>query len=179
MCLFLAALTFTSCINSDESFDAQLQRDREAIADYIEQNQLVNVKQIEDSLSGVVVIWQEVSDSGIKPYAGDTLEVDYIGRLLNNVVFDTSSEQIAQDNDIFDEDRDYIPLKFPIGRNVLIEGFELGVAQMEQGDRATVFIPSLFAYGPSGTGGRVPIPPNSPIFFELDLIEVIEGAERE
>ncbi len=170
--LVLAAASITSCIDKEESAEAVYARDVEAIEDYIQASSLTNVKEYNDPTYGIRIIWQEVSGSGIPVELGDTLRVDYTGKLLNDNVFDTSIESVARDNNLFSSNRDYSPLKFRIGLGYLIFGFEYGVAQMEQGDKATIFIPSGSGYGRNPNGE---IPSNSPLIFEMDLVEVIPG----
>jgi FKBP-type peptidyl-prolyl cis-trans isomerase FklB len=170
--LILASFGMIGCIDENETDEAILERDIKAIADYLESNTLVNVKQFDDPSTGIKVIWQEVSKSGIKAENGDTLRVDYTGKLLSNKVFDTSIESVARTAGIFSNSRNYIPLKFPLGRGFLIPGFEFGAAQMEKGDKATVLIPSIFGYGNNANGD---IPANAPLIFELTLIDVKDG----
>jgi FKBP-type peptidyl-prolyl cis-trans isomerase len=98
-----------------------------------------------------------------------------VGKLLNGRVFDTSIESVARDNNIFSENRNYIPLRFILGRGQLIEGFESAIAIMEAGDKATVIMPSIFGYGGAAQGD---IPPNSPLIFELDFIELKKGPQQ-
>lgn len=176
--LIAGSFALASCIDDEATDDAILANDKSAIEDYLETNTLVNVKEYYDEVSGIRVIWQEVSDSGLGVTSGDTLKVNYIGKLLSNKVFDTSLEQVAKDEGLFSQTRTYAPLKFPVGYGFLIPGFEVGVGLMEQGDKATVLIPSLFAYGKQGTNGIVPIPSNAPILFELDLLEVTQGPQQ-
>jgi len=161
-----------SCIDKDASDEVIFQKDQEAIDEYIASANLVNVKQLKDPASGITVIWQELSGSGITISNGDTASVSYTGRLLNDRVFDTSIESVARANNIYTESRKYVPLKFRLGIALLIPGFEFGVLQMQKGDKATVFIPSLFGYGNQANGN---IPPNSPLIFELNLVEVKDG----
>jgi peptidylprolyl isomerase/FKBP-type peptidyl-prolyl cis-trans isomerase SlpA len=67
---------------------------------------------------------------------GSTVQVHYTGRLEeDDSVFDSSRER--------DE-----PLKFTIGEEQVIPGFEEAVEGMEPGDEKTVEIPSDEAYGP-------------------------------
>ncbi len=66
---------------------------------------------------------------------GSTVQVHYTGRLEDDSVFDSSRER--------DE-----PLKFTIGEEQVIPGFEDAVEGMEPGDEKTVDIPSDEAYGP-------------------------------
>lgn len=173
--LILASLGMVACIDENETDEVILERDIKAIAGYLEDNKLVNVKEFEDAGTGIRVIWQEVSNSGLKVENGDTLTVDYTGKLLTNKIFDTSIESVAKSAGIFTNSRNYIPLKFPLGRNFLIPGFEFGVAQMEIGDKATVLMPSIFGYGSNASGE---IPSNAPLIFELVLIEAKAGPKN-
>ncbi len=173
--LFLASVGLVSCIDKQETDEVLLVKDKEAIADYLKKNTLVSVKQFEDPISGIKIIWQEISKSGIKVEDGDTLRVDYTGKLLTNKIFDTSIESIARTAGIFSSGRSYVPLKFPLGRGLLIRGFEIGVAQMEQGDKATVFITSVYAYGNNPPDG---VPRHAPLIFELNLVDVKDGPQK-
>lgn len=173
--LIAGSLAFASCIDDEATDSAILAKDKIAIDEYLVANTIVNVKEYYDEVSGLRVIWQELSGSGLGVTAGDTLQVDYIGKLLSNQVFDTSIEQVAKDKGLYSSGRKYVPLNFPVGYNFLIPGFEFGVGQMEQGDKATVFVPSQFAYGKQGSGS---IPSNAPIIFELDLIKVTQGPQK-
>jgi len=173
--LMLSSFGLISCVDADETDEVILEKDIKAIAEYIEKNPLVKLKEFTDPATGIKIIWQEVSNSGIKSKNGDTLRLDYTGKLLSNKIFDTSIESVAKANGIFAAGRNYIPLKFPLGRRLLIQGFEYGAAQMEMGDKATVFIPSIFGYGNNSSGE---IPPHSPLIFELNLIEVKDGPRQ-
>lgn len=173
--LLLSVLGLASCINANETDEVILEKDIKAIAEYIEENPLVNVKEFNDPSSGVKIIWQEISSSGVKSEIGDTLRVDYTGKLLSNKIFDTSIESVAKASGIFASGRNYIPLKFPLGRGLLIPGFEIGVASMEKGDKATVFIPSVYGYGNNSSGD---VPARSPLIFEMNLIDVKDGPQN-
>ncbi len=65
---------------------------------------------------------------------GDTVKVDYTGRLQDGTVFDTSEGQE--------------PLEFTLGQGQLIPGFEQAVMGMKIGESKTVTIPADQAYGP-------------------------------
>lgn len=175
--LIAGSFAFVSCIDDEATDEVILANDKAAIEDYLNNNSVVNVKEFHDEATGLRVIWQEVSESGLEVNVGDTLKVDYIGKLLSNKVFDTSIEQVAKDEGVYNSTRVYSPLDFPLGdiNFRLISGFEFGVSQMEQGDKATVFIPSRYGYGRQGSSA---IPANSPIIFELDLIEVAPGPQQ-
>ncbi len=65
---------------------------------------------------------------------GDTVKVNYTGKLQDGTVFDSS------------ENRD--PLQFSLGEGQVIAGFEEAVVGMSPGDSKSVNIPSEQAYGP-------------------------------
>ena len=92
--------------------------------------------------------------SGDSPKATDTVKVHYEGRLISGSVFDSS---IARGE----------PVSFPL--NGVIPGWSEGVQLMKIGSKFQFTIPSALAYGPAGTG---PIPPNSVLVFDVELLEI-------
>ena len=64
---------------------------------------------------------------------GDTIKIHYKGRLDDGTVFDSS------------EGRE--PLEFTVGAGQVIPGFDAGVRDMNVGDKKTIHIPSVEAYG--------------------------------
>lgn len=65
---------------------------------------------------------------------GDTIQVNYTGRLDNGEVFDSSEGQP--------------PLEFTVGSGSIIPGFDNAVVGMLPGESTTVTIPPEEAYGP-------------------------------
>ena len=92
--------------------------------------------------------------AGDAPKANDTVKVHYEGRLISGDVFDSS---VARGE----------PVSFPL--NGVIPGWSEGVQLMKVGSKFEFTIPSALAYGPSGTG---PIPPNSVLVFDVELLEI-------
>ena len=112
--------------------------------------------------------------SGKKPAAGATIFIHYAGFFENGTLFDSSIEQVAASYGKFDEGRKaqggYSPIAFQAGKkDGMIPGFIEGIEQLSFGDRAVVFIPSNLAYGEGGAGDV--IPPNTPLIFEITLLE--------
>lgn len=167
--LFAAVGLLAGCVSDDENVQIILERDLAQIEKYVNENPIPSVKELVDNGTGIRIYWTAVSNSGKKPVKADTVSVNYTGKLLNNFVFDTSIESVARANNIFSPNRKYEPLRYPIGLGFTIPGFEFGILQMEQGDKATIIMPSLYGYGSQVTGA---IPANSPLIFELDLLEV-------
>jgi FKBP-type peptidyl-prolyl cis-trans isomerase len=167
--LFAAVGLLAGCVSDDENVQIILERDLAQIEKYVNENPIPSVKELVDNGTGIRIYWTAVSNSGKKPEKADTVSVNYTGKLLNNFVFDTSIESVARANNIFSPNRKYEPLRYPIGLGFTIPGFEFGILQMEQGDKATIIMPSLYGYGSQATGA---IPANSPLIFELDMLEV-------
>ena len=66
--------------------------------------------------------------------SGDTIKIHYHGRLSDGSTFDSSEGRS--------------PLEFTVGSGSVIKGFDDGVQGMKVGDKKTIEIPFLEAYGP-------------------------------
>ena len=64
---------------------------------------------------------------------GDTIKVHYHGKLTNGETFDSSTGRQ--------------PLEFKVGSGMVIKGFDTGVTGMQIGEKKTIHIPALEAYG--------------------------------
>lgn len=89
----------------------------------------------------------------------DQVAVDYIGRLDDGTVFDTSVESVAQACGKYAEGRDYgAGLSFSVWAGQMIAGFDKGVVDMKLGQTKTIKIPAIEAYGERDETNLVPIP---------------------
>ena len=116
--------------NSDLSSNEPLSMDAEAaIKDYLAQaNQDIKEDQIVAS--------------------GDKIAVDYIGRLNEQEVFDTSVKTVAEAAGKYSPQRNYDEgLSFTVGAGQMIKGFDEAVVGMRVGETKTVHIPAEKAYG--------------------------------
>ena len=95
--------------------------------------------------------------SGAKAKSGDIVSVHYEGSLANGNIFDSS---FARNE----------PIEFPLGRGMVIKGWEEGISLLNEGDKATFLIPPSLGYGAQGAGGGV-IPPNAWLIFKVELIK--------
>lgn len=115
-------------------------------------------KGFEETESGLRYSITKENPSGSSPKAGDVVKVHYSGSFLDGKVFDSSLEGE--------------PIEFPIGMGRVIPGWDEGIMLLKEGEKAELVIPSELAYGARQVG---PIPANSVLKFEVELIEVIEN----
>jgi len=106
--------------------------------------------------SGLVIATQR-QGRGAKPQAGNVVSVNYRGKLTNGFEFDSSYKRKQ-------------PIKFPLGVGRVIPGWDFGIMQLQEGSKATFFIPYDMAYGTRGAGGV--IPPNANLIFDVELIKI-------
>ncbi len=80
---------------------------------------------------------------------GDTVTIEFTGRLADGTVFDTSRESVATETGLADAqpDREYGPVSVEIGEGRIIEGLEEAVVGLESGATPNVAIPPEKGYG--------------------------------
>ncbi len=93
--------------------------------------------------------------SGASPKASDTVKVHYRGTLTDGKEFDSSYKRGQ-------------PASFPLGG--VIPCWTEGVQAMKVGGKAKLQCPANLAYAARGVPGV--IPPNSPLIFEIELLEI-------
>jgi FKBP-type peptidyl-prolyl cis-trans isomerase FkpA len=131
---------------------------------YLKENKITT----KPTASGLIYIQTKVGN-GAKAEVGKMVSVNYTGSLLNGKIFDTSIEEIARKTDLYDANRNFKPIEFPLGQGQVIPGWDEAIKLMKVGEKATIFLPSSIAYGDNGTG---PIPPFATLKFDIELVEV-------
>jgi FKBP-type peptidyl-prolyl cis-trans isomerase FklB len=92
--------------------------------------------------------------SGKTPKATDEVTVNYKGSLVDGREFDNSYKRGA-------------PTNFRVDK--VIRGWTEALQLMKEGSKWELFIPPELGYGERGAG---PVPPNSVLIFEVELISV-------
>ncbi|MDN3668906.1 FKBP-type peptidyl-prolyl cis-trans isomerase [Echinicola jeungdonensis] len=163
----------SSCLSEIETPEEIHQKELKKIEEYLDDHSIDRVSEYRDEKSSIIIFWESISESGINPEKGDSIKVDYTGSLLDETVFDTSNEEVAKEEGIYNSNRNYAPLHLKFlgdGQNDrLVSGFEFALSKMEKGDVAKVFIPSIWGYGSRDLGV---IPPHSVLIFDVHLLEV-------
>ncbi len=118
--------------------------------------ELPEVKKTDSGLQYIVL--KSGDAAGQPPVGGQLVVVHYEGRLADTGELFDSSYQRGD------------PEVFP--SNQLISGWVEALAMMKPGDHWMLYIPSELGYGEQGTPGG-PIPPNTALQFEVELLEVM------
>lgn len=94
--------------------------------------------------------------TGAAPTLKDTVEVKYVGKLVNGKVFDESKGNTV---------------KFTLDR--IIAGWKEGLQLMNEGGKYELWIPADLGYGSVQMGPNLPA--NSTLHFEIELVKVYPG----
>lgn len=89
------------------------------------------------------------------------VKVHYTGWLTDSTRFDSSRDREE-------------PLEFTLGAGMVIAGWDKGILGMKAGEVRRLVVPSSLGYGDKAVG---PIPANSTLVFEVELISFEKGLE--
>ena len=107
-----------------------------------------------------------------------TIYINYTGRLLNGLVFDTTDERTAKNNGLYSASRTYEPVSVTWGEEYsdiqlsgssIISGFALTLWQMRAFEKGVGIFYSPLGYSYSGSGSS--IPGYAPLIFEIEIVE--------
>lgn len=149
------------------------------IEDYIKKNpQIFNSKMVNDTTG---FYYQPLSENiSTEKFEKDTtIYINYTGRLLNGLVFDTTIEKVAKDNGIYSSSRTYGPTEVNWGekyddltlgssKSTVIPGFALTLWHMHPMEKGMGVFYSPLGYSYSGSGSS--IPGYAPLIFEIEIV---------
>lgn len=110
-----------------------------------------NISYTEHS-SGLLYQIIDPGQGTLAPAASSIVTVQYVGKLMNGTTFDSSSTP------------------FTSGLSQLIDGWKIGLPLIKKGGKIKLVIPSALGY--SCTGYPPIIPANSPLYFEISLVDL-------
>lgn len=131
--------------------------DDATIQEYLKKNNINAEKTPEGTYVEVIE-----KGSGEPVDSGKAVSVLYKGMLLDGTVFDQSYDSTGAPKD---------PFTFKVGQMGAIEGWSDGMVYFNAGGKGKLFIPSARAYGSRGAGAD--IPPNTPIMFDVNILNVL------
>lgn len=112
-----------------------------------------------------LVVQDESIGTGETAQAGDTVSIRYIGKLQDGTIFDQSSAH----TDVAPGCTQAGEVCFQLGAGKVILGLDQGLQGMKVGGKRLLIIPPELGYGANQVG---PIPANSTLIFEIDLVDV-------
>ena len=101
-------------------------------------------------------IQEEIMGTGAEAAAGKLVTVNYTGTFTDGKKFDSSYDRGE-------------PFPFVLGAGKVIQGWDEGVAGMKVGGKRKLIVPPELGYGSQDYG---PIPGNSTLIFEVELLNV-------
>ena len=153
--IFLVIISIFSCTDENivvtRTKQEQFNLDLERIQGYLNENNLEGFESLDNGLHYKIL---EEGNSSC-PKNGDTLDVEYVGQLLNGLEFDRSYTNQ--------------PFEFILGSNEVIQGWEFGVPLIDEEGTILLIIPSGLAYGTTTSGS---IPENSVLIFRIKLLDI-------
>ena len=151
--LAFAMLLFVSCgEDSDgDAFEEQLAFDILLIDDYLNEN---NIEAIEDA-SGIRYVVDE-EGTGDSPSSGDVIAAKF-------ELFLFDGEKVEEDT---------IGITTTLDGNI-VRAWEIMVPQMAEGEVMTIYTPSGYGFGTSGTPT---VPPNTNLIYRIELLAKIDDA---
>ena len=133
------------------------EKNKAEAASFMEKNKTAaGVKTTDSGLQYIVVS----EGTGKQPKASDIVKVHYTGTLTNGEKFDSSVDRGE-------------PAEFPVGQ--VIKGWTESLQLMKVGAKYKLFVPPDLGYGQMGQPPK--IPGNSVLVFDVELLDVKEGAE--
>ena len=129
----------------------QLAIDDKLIKDYLDKKKIKATK----TKSGMYYV---ITKKGTGDLAknGEKVLVKYNGTFLDGNKFDGNMDKPD-------------PFTFSLGQGMVIKGWDEGIALLNKGAKATLFIPSGIAYGAQARG---PIPANAVLLFDVELVDI-------
>ena len=123
-------------------------------------NNDINNNVVNNTLTPSIPTSTNTAGTGEVAKTGDVVSMNYTGRLENGTVFDSNVD--PKFNHVQ-------PFEFTLGAGQVIAGWDKGIVGMKVGEKKTLTIPPADGYGANGQG---PIPPNSTLIFDVELLAI-------
>lgn len=159
----ITAILFVSCLDNEQE-ELQANHDRR-----MEEMKITYGFTEKDTLPGgygVYIKYSIVGDTNnpVRPTLNDIVVIDYVGTNYEGIVFDVSRRDIAEAEDIYDDEFIYGPGRFYVSN--LFLGFQLAIPDMPLGSKAQILVPGNLWNGYY-----------FPVLYEIELYQIIEDID--
>ena len=144
--------SFDTLLNEREKGRLTLEKERQTKDMAVIKEKWPNLETTDSGLMYEIVA---KGSSDVKPRPGDMVSAHYTGMFLDGRKFDSSVDRGD-------------PIRFPVGAGRVIKGWDEALLDMTKGEKRILIIPPDLAYGSQGRG---PIPANSTLVFEVELLD--------
>lgn len=144
----IMVLALSAC-SKKLSVQEQYEVDKDIIEKYLTENGLM----AEVTPSGLHYVITSLG-SGNFPIETSDVRVRYVGKFIDNQIFDQSDE-----------------MGITFNLQQVIPGWTEGIPLFKEGGEGILILPSKLAYGPNGNSS---IPPNSVLVFDVKLLEIVD-----
>ena len=147
--VFVAVTLLSSCAKEKGCVPTDPSSEKSAMVAFCTANNITYT----EHPSGILY---QITDAGagVNPSVSSKVFMAYTGKYLNGTTFETQINPSATG--------------WPLGS--LIDGWKIGVPLIKKGGKIKLIIPSSLAYSCTGSGS---IAPNTPLFFDIWLTEVL------
>jgi FKBP-type peptidyl-prolyl cis-trans isomerase FkpA len=169
--IFAGVLALAMVVANAEASEVAAQKPSNSTIKKTKSNSNTTDAQVEDKSSDglpkdikKLIVQDTVAGTGLPATKGSKIKVNYTGWLYE------PSKPMGRGQQ-FDSSVGRSPFTFKLGGGEVIKGWDEGFENMKVGGKRKLIIPSEMAYGERGAGSV--IPPNAPLMFEVELLEVM------
>ena len=131
----------------------EIDKEEKEILAYLAKKNITNYKKVQ----GTYVVVKE-KGNGQPAINGKFLRVKYEGRVL-------ATDSVFQANEY----------TFPLGESAVIEGWDQGLTELNEGGKGTLYIPGYLAYG--SNDGPPANKPYAALIFEVEILKISDNRE--
>lgn len=141
-----------------ETFEVFLAKANAKEEEYAKQEKVIKERwpNAQQTASGLRYVVNEKGTGTGKPTKRTEVKVHYTGYLMNSQKFDSSVDRGQ-------------PLSFALGVGQVIPGWDEAILDMVKGEKRTLIIPPILAYGKNGFPPV--IPPFATLIFDVELVD--------
>jgi FKBP-type peptidyl-prolyl cis-trans isomerase len=161
MIIGLGTLLLSGCLENE--WEKCIEDGKVELDDYIAQHSIPESYKVEVT-GGYIYNIPVIYGTGLSPEANDFIVVDYTGMYVDGTIIETTDSTLREDWGASTVYTDYVygPMKFQYGYSS--DGFNEGLALMQEGGLSTLIIPTELAYYNC-----------RPVIYYINLLTVIEN----